>query len=258
MLRVRIIPVLLLSGDGVVKTRKFARPKYVGDSLNTIKLFSEMEADEIIILDIDASRQRREPNYKLIEILASEAFMPVCYGGNVSNAQIAKRLISLGVEKVAVNRSALGQTRIISEIADTLGAQSVVGVIDYKVSLFGRNLVYSYLDKRALSKSLDETVREYVEAGCGEILINAVHLDGTRKGMDIGTVEKISSFTKVPLLVCGGAGNLNDLLNSRKAGASGVCAGSLFVYHGSNEAVLINYPGEKVLKQLFGEFIKAP
>jgi cyclase len=251
MLKNRVIPCLLLRNDGLVKTTRFAKPNYVGDPINAIKIFNEKEVDEIIVLDIEASVQNREPNYKLIEEFASECFMPLCYGGGITTLEQAKKIFSLGVEKVSLKTAVLYNTKLITEIAKRYGNQSVVVSLDIKKNWLGKYQVYDHKIKKCLKVGWIELLNKYIEAGAGEIFLNAVDKDGTMSGLDLELIAKVATKLNVPLIAAGGANSLSDLREGVNAGASAVAAGAFFVYHGPHRAVLITYPKYTELVKLF-------
>jgi cyclase len=244
MLRPRIIPCLLVKNGGLVKTVQFAKPKYVGDPINAVRIFNEKEVDELIVLDIDATAQSREPNYNLIKNLAAECRMPLCYGGGVKTVEQVERIISLGVEKVAMSTAAVETPELISNAAKRVGSQSVVVVMDVKKS----GLVHRYefftnngarrtgINPLAYAKSVETH-------GAGEVVINSIDHDGLMKGYDLELVKLVREAISLPITVLGGAGSLKDieaLIHS--FGVIGAAAGSLFVFKGIYRAVLINYP----------------
>jgi len=252
MLRTRVIPVLLLHNKGLVKTIKFKNPKYVGDPINAIKIFNEKEVDELIFLDIDASKENRGPNFKLIEAFASECFMPVCYGGGITKIEEIKKIFSLGIEKVSLNLSALENPNLIKEAVDIFGSQSIVVTVDIKKSLFGKYQIYNHKTKKTLNRNYLEYIKELENLGVGEILINSVDLDGTMKGYDIKLLKSVTENVKIPVIACGGAGKLEDFKEAvQKAKVSAVAAGSFFVFQGKHRAVLITYPKYDELLKLF-------
>jgi len=188
MLRTRVIPCLLLKNDGLVKTLKFANPKYVGDPINAIRIFNDKEVDELIVLDIAASRERREPNYELIEHFAGECFMPLAYGGGVRTVEQAGRLFAIGVEKLCLQTAALDDASVITRIADRFGSQSVVAAIDVKKDWRGRRRLYRSANSETVSKPWQAHLREVVERGAGEVVVNAVDRDGTMSGPDLDLI----------------------------------------------------------------------
>jgi len=213
--------------------------------VNAIRIFSEKEVDEIVVLDIEASRVGREPNYALIEEMAGEAFMPMAYGGGIRMLEQAKRLIRCGVEKVAINSAAAESTLVIRECADMFGSQAVVGAVDVKKTLSGGHRVMVRSATHELRIPVLEHVSRLVEAGAGEIFLNSVDRDGTMTGYDLPLIHEVASSTSVPVVACGGAGSLEHLRQAIvNAGASAVAAGSMFVFHGKHKAVLISYPKE--------------
>jgi imidazole glycerol-phosphate synthase subunit HisF len=254
MLRPRIIPCLLVHQGGLVKTVGFGSPKYVGDPINAVKIFNEKEADELIVLDIDASVQGKEPDYALIAKLAAECRMPLCYGGGITQAQQA-RIIDLGVEKVSVSAAAAHNPGLLGDIAHAIGRQSVVAVVDVRKrsGMFAKgHEVCTHNAKRVLQSDPVELAVALQEAGAGEIVVNSVDRDGQMKGYDLGLAERMRAALRVPLTVLGGAGSLADMsaLISR-CGVVGAAAGSLFVFKGSLRAVLINYPTEQQKGEVF-------
>ncbi|MCE1115132.1 MULTISPECIES: AglZ/HisF2 family acetamidino modification protein [Pseudomonas] len=246
MLRPRIIPCLLIHQGGLVKTQLFKDPKYVGDPINAVKIFNEKEADELMVLDIDATVRGVAPNFDLIAKLAAECRMPLCYGGGVTTAAQAARIIELGVEKVAVSAAAIAQPALITEMARAVGSQSVVAVMDVrkKSGLFSKGYQVCTHNAQKLHK-LDpvEFSRQLQDAGAGEIVINSVDRDGMMQGYDIELAASVKAAVRVPVTVLGGAGaqeHLEDLI--KRLGVVGAAAGSLFVFKGKYRAVLINYP----------------
>lgn len=243
MLRPRIIPCLLIQDKGLVKTVRFKNPKYVGDPINAVRIFNEKEVDELVVLDIDATSLYREPDYKTIEHLAAECRMPLCYGGGVKTVQQAQRIFGLGVEKVAISSAAIEDPTLITRIAERVGNQSVVVIVDVKKKLLGGYEIYVNNGKKATGKNAVEFVEKLKDLGAGEVVINSIDHDGVMKGYDLLLSEKIRQVTNLPLTILGGAGSLQDieqLIN--KFGIIGAAAGSLFVFKGVYKAVLINYP----------------
>jgi imidazole glycerol-phosphate synthase subunit HisF len=244
MLRPRIIPCLLVHKGGLVKTVGFAEPKYVGDPLNAVRIFNEKEVDELMVVDIDASRHGREPDYKLIANLALECRMPLSYGGGVKTVEHFDRLIGLGVEKVAISSAAVETPDLISKAAARVGSQSVVTVIDVKkTGLLRKPEVVTLNATRRTGLEPAEWAARLQQLGAGEIVLNNVDRDGEMKGYDLDLVDQVRKATSLPLTVLGGAGTLADLraLVDRH-GIIGAAAGSLFVFKGKYRAVLINYP----------------
>ncbi|MBM4100495.1 MAG: imidazole glycerol phosphate synthase cyclase subunit [Planctomycetes bacterium] len=252
MLKHRVIPCLLMLNDGLVKTSRFAKAKYVGDPINAIRIFSDKEVDELMVLDIGASRGGKEPNYELIEQFAGECFMPLCYGGGVRTVEQARRLFALGVEKVCLQSAALDDLSIVTRIAEQFGSQSVLVSVDIKSNWLGKNLLYSSRSGKAIDRPWLQFLRDAVTAGAGEIVLNSVDRDGTMQGMDLALIREASAAVPVPLVAVGGAGSLKDIKAAIDSGASAVSAGALFVFHGPHRAVLITYPRYTELEALFG------
>ena len=243
MLRPRIIPCLLVKDKGLVKTVNFKNPKYVGDPINAVRIFNEKQVDELTVLDIDATAEKREPDYRMIENLAAECRMPLCYGGGVKTPEQAQRIFSLGVEKVAISSAAIQNRKLITQIAERVGSQSVVVIIDVKKKLLGGYEVYINNGKKATGKDPFEFARELEALGAGEVVINSIDQDGMMKGYDMILAEKLRLVTSLPLTLLGGAGTLQDIGKLiDRFGIIGASAGSLFVFKGVYKAVLINYP----------------
>lgn len=243
MLRARIIPCLLVQNKGLVKTTRFTDPKYVGDPVNAVRIFNEKEVDEIIVLDIDASVKRGEPDYQMIQNLAAECRMPLCYGGGVRTLEQAVRIIKLGVEKVALSAMLLERPALVTEIAKHVGSQSVVAVLDVKQKGKGTWEVWTHNGTRNTGRDPALLAQELEAAGVGEITVNSIDQDGVMKGYDLEIVRRVRAAVTLPMTVLGGAGSLKDLEGLiREFGVIGAAAGSLFVFKGVYRAVLISYP----------------
>jgi len=244
MVRPRIIPCLLVHKGGLVKTVQFGAPKYVGDPLNAVRIFNEKEVDELMVVDIDASRFGRSPNETLIAQLAAECRMPLCYGGGVKTVEQFERLVALGVEKVAVSSAAVDEPELITRAAERVGSQSVVVVIDVKTTgLLRRAEVVTLNATKHSGLEPVEFAHKMHDLGVGEIVLNSVDRDGQLRGYDLNLVERMRQAISVPLTVLGGAGSLDDIRELvRRYPVIGAAAGSLFVFKGKYRAVLINYP----------------
>lgn len=257
MLWPRIIPCLLVKNGGLVKTVQFANPKYVGDPINAVRIFNDKEVDELIVVDIDATVQSREPDYLLIKNLASECRMPFCYGGGVKNVGQVEKIISLGVEKVAISSAFITNEGLVKEAAKVIGSQSIVVVLDVKKSRRGDSYeVWTHNATRSIGQNPAELAKRAENLGAGEIVINSIDDDGMMKGYNFSIVDQIRQSVSVPISVLGGAGSLNDIGRLiRRYGIIGAAAGSLYVFKGAYRAVLINYPNriekEKLIKENF-------
>jgi len=249
----RVIPVLLLDKGGVYKTVKFKNPVYIGDPLNAVKILNDKEVDELIFLDINASGEKREPDFDYLASIAGECFMPLCYGGAVSSIAQIKKLIFSGIEKVAINSSALSNPEFIREAADKFGSSTIVVSIDVSKNLFGKYQVHNKNKIKTKFSNPISMAEEMNKLGAGELLINAVDRDGMMSGFDTELINKISSLVDIPVVACGGGGNLKHFKPVIDAGASAIAAGSMFVFHGVHKAVLINYPSQSELKNCFRE-----
>lgn len=248
MLRTRVIPCLLLKGAGLVKTIKFKDPKYVGDPINAVKIFNDKEVDELMLLDISAAEEQRGPNFKVIEEIAEECFMPLAYGGGITCMDDIKHILQLGVEKVVLNSAAIYQPDLIREASRAFGSQAIVVSIDVKKKLFSG---YQVVAKRGRKSIGYDPVRFAIaaqELGAGEILLNSVDRDGLMCGMDVSLIQNVSKNLSVPLVAVGGVGSLADIKSAVDAGASAIAAGSFFVFQGPHRAVLISYPEYEELR----------
>lgn len=253
MLKHRVIPTLLLHNGGLVKTQRFKAPKYVGDPINAIRIFNEKEVDELMVLDISASKNNREPDYALIEQFASECYMPLTYGGGVRTVQQAQRIFASGVEKICVQTAALDNLQLVRQLADRFGSQSIMVSLDIKKDWLGRAKAFAAAQGKTLSTDWLQLLADLVGAGAGEVLLNAINKDGTLSGPDLDLIRQASEQIDVPLIAVGGVSSLADIKSAVKAGASAVAAGAFFVYHGPHRAVLITYPKYQELEQLFGK-----
>lgn len=251
MIQIRVIPCLLLKGTGLVKTIKFKEPKYLGDPRNVVKIFNEKCVDELIVLDIVATKERKKLQFDLIQEIVSEAFMPVAYGGGIRTIEDARKVLALGVEKIVVNTYAIENMSYIREAADFFGSQSVVGCIDVKKNIFGKYKVYTHGGRKESSFDPIMAARQMEEAGAGELVVNSIERDGTMAGYDIKLIKAVTDSVGIPVIACGGAGKIEDFGEAvKEGGASAVAAGSFFVFQGKHKAVLISYPEQSELKQV--------
>lgn len=251
MLRTRIIPALLLRGESLVKTVRFGRFSYIGDPCNTVRIFNELEVDELLFLDITATREERAPNLGVLRDIANECFMPLGYGGGIKSLADAKRVFDIGFEKVAVNTRAMEDPALVREIADHYGSQAVIASIDVKRDWRGRYRVYRH--SIASNSALDpvEWAGQLEAMGAGEILLTSVDREGTWSGFDLGLIRSVTTAVKVPVIAHGGAGSLQDLaLAVKTAGASAVALGSMVVFQKKNMGVLVNFPERKRLQEI--------
>ena len=251
MKHVRVIPVLLIQDNGLVKSVKFKNHKYVGDPINAVKIFNDKEVDELCILNITATRQKREPDVDHIARIVNEAFMPVSYGGGVTSIEQAEKLFYNGVEKIVLNYSAFHRPGLITEIAKRYGSQAVVVSIDYKSGWFGKNAVYTENGTQNLKIAPEDYARRAEEHGAGEIFLTSIDRDGTYGGYDLEMIKRVRAAVSLPVIACGGAGSVDDFRLAVDAGASAVAAGSMFVFQRPHNAVLISYPPYKQLKEIF-------
>lgn len=251
MLYPRIIPCLLIKDDELVKTVRYKDDIYLGDPINAVKIFNEKEVDEIIVLDISATRNNRSPNLNIIEEIASECFMPLAYGGGIKSIKDAKSVLSLGIEKLVINTAAALNYSFISELVDMIGSQSVIISIDVKKNIFGKYKIFIEAGRKAIDLSPVEYSAKMQSLGAGELFINSIDRDGTMQGYDLNLIAQISEAVNTPVIACGGAGTLDHISDALKIGkASAAAAGSMFVFQGKHKAVLINYPNPTQLKSI--------
>jgi cyclase len=252
MKRIRVIPVLLLSNGGIVKTIQFKNAHYIGDPINIVRIFNDKEVDELMILDIDCSKKNIRPNFEFIEKLAGECFMPLSYGGGIRTLDDAKKIIRSGVEKIVLNTSAYQNPNLIKEISDVLGSQSIIISIDYKKNFFGNPIIYTHCGQKKENKNFWEYIQQIENLVAGECLLTCIDNEGKRKGYDISILKKVTHQLKIPVIANGGANSILDFVNAVNiGGASAVAAGSMFVYINSRDSILINYPPQEQLKKEF-------
>lgn len=250
MLRTRVIPCLLLQNNALVKTVKFKNPSYIGDPLNAIRIYNELEVDELILLSIDATITNKRPPFKLIADVAEECFMPFTYGGGIRNIDDAKELFKLGVEKIALNAATIENPILLKKIADIYGSQAVIAAIDVKNNIWGKPKVFIHSGKTNTGLDPVEHAKKVEELGAGEILLYSIERDGTFVGYDLELIKRVTQAVSLPVIACGGAGTIQHLAEAVKiGGASAVAAGSMMVYQNSNKGVLINFPLRKELNR---------
>lgn len=243
MLQTRIIPCLQLIGGSLVKTTKFDNHQYIGDPINTVRIFNELEVDELCFLDIRASKEYREPSYKILEQIADEAFMPMAYGGGVKTFEEAKKILGIGFEKIIINTSAYNSPDLITKISEYFGSQAVVVSIDVKKSLLGNWNIYIYDGTKKVNTPLINYLSVIEKAGVGEILITSIDKEGTWGGYDIKLIKSVTNNVSVPVIANGGAGSLDDIKKViHEGGASAAALGSMVVYQKKDMGVLINFP----------------
>ena len=243
VIKTRVIPVLLLKDKGLVKTVKFGAPRYIGDPINSVRIFNEKEVDELVFLDIAATPSRRGPDLAMLEDIAGEAFMPMACGGGITSIDDIRRIMSVGFEKAILDTITYDKPEVVRDAVAIYGAQAIVACIDVKKKLFGGYNLYTHSGTRRREVSLEQHLDNLLHCGIGEILVNSIDRDGTESGYDLAAIKAVASRVSVPVIACGGAGSLDDLaLAVKEGGAAAVAAGSLFVFKGRRRAVLINYP----------------
>lgn len=247
----------MIQKGGLVKSVKFSQHKYVGDPINAVKIFNEKEVDEIAVIDISATAEKRGPNMQKIKEIAGEAFMPLAYGGGITRIEEIRELISLGVEKVILNYSAWKNPGLVSEGAKIVGSQSIMVSIDAKKNIWGKYKVYAQNGKLNTGMDPVSFAKQMEGAGAGEIILNAIDRDGTFEGYDTQLLQEVSAAVQIPVVAIGGAGSVEDMSAAIKYGASAVAAGSLFVFQRPHRAVLISYPGQQELKEKIFKHIQS-
>lgn len=246
----RVIPVLLVSDGYLVKPVKFKGETYIGDPINAVRIFNEKQVDELMICDIDAAAKGTGVNWTLIEEIASEAFMPVGYGGGVKSAEDAQRIAGIGIEKVVLGTAAVAQPHVVTEISDALGSSSTVVSVDARKRLVGGYDTFTVRGKQRTGMTPVEAAVRAQELGAGEILLSSIDRESTMTGYDLALVEQVAKSVSVPVVALGGAGKFSDLAAVLDAGASAAAAGSMFVQNGKHRAVLITYPSPTELRTL--------
>jgi imidazole glycerol-phosphate synthase subunit HisF len=252
MLITRVIPCLLLEDNSLVKTVKFKNPAYIGDPVNAIKIYNEKEVDELIFLDITASKEKHAPPFQIIAEIADECFMPLAYGGGITSIDDIRKIFNIGVEKVCLNTVVLENPELIREASQIFGSQSVVVSIDAKKSLLGKHSVFCHTQGRVLKIDVVEFAIRMEKMGAGELLVTSVDKEGTWEGYDIDLIKKVTSAVNIPVIANGGAGSVDDFAKAvHEGGASAVAAGSMVVYQKKDLGVLINFPKRQVLDEIF-------
>ena len=248
MLKTRVIPILLLRNASLVKTINFKKFGYIGDPANTVRIFNELEVDELIFLDITATNEGRAPNYKVLSEICDECFMPLAYGGGVRDFEVAKKILGMGFEKIAINSFAFESPQFITQLANHFGSQAVIGSIDVKKDFWGKQHVYGYAGKRNMKKNPVEWAQELQQLGVGEILLTSIDQEGTWNGFDIELTKKITDAVSIPVIAHGGGGTVEQIGEAVKKGhASAVALGSMVVYQKKGMGVLVNFPDNQLL-----------
>ncbi len=250
MLRTRVIPALLLRNESLVKTVHFGKFTYVGDPCNTVRIFNELEVDELLFLDITATPEKRMPNLKVLADIANECFMPLGYGGGICTFDSAKAIFEIGFEKVAVNSFAIEKPDFIKQLAEHFGNQAVIASIDVKKDLLGRYKVQSHAGKNSTGRNPVEWAQELEARGAGEILLTSIDREGTWQGFDLELVKSVTDAVSVPVIAHGGAGNMDHIeYVVKRGGASAVALGSMVVFQKKDMGVLVNFPDNKILQE---------
>jgi cyclase len=250
MSNIRVIPILLLKDMGLYKSVKFKDHKYVGDPINAIKIFNEKEVDELVFLDINASVNGNEPNYQMLEDIASECFMPLCYGGGIKNLSQIEKILYAGVEKVSINTASIEDKDLIKNAAEKFGSSTIVVSIDAKKGFLTGYATFIKSGKQTTKKNPVDFAKYIEDQGAGEILLTSIEADGTMSGYDLELIKNVSNSVSIPVIASGGAGSIQHMKEAVNVGASAVAAGSFFVFQGKHRAVLITYPSRNELSEI--------
>lgn len=243
MLRPRVIPVLLLRGNSLVKTRKFGAPRYIGDPVNAVRIFNDLRADELVFLDILASREKRTVSLDFVRRIGEEANMPFAVGGGIGSVHDVHGIIGAGAEKVVLNTRAALDPDLVRSAADAFGSSTVVVCMDVKKNVLGQLRTWTHGGGRSTGRTPLDFAQEMAERGAGEIIVQSISRDGTMEGYDLDLIRTVADAVPIPVVALGGAGSMEHLRQAHVEGhATGLAAGSLFVYHGAKHGVLINYP----------------
>lgn len=248
----RIIPILLLQNSGLYKTRKFAKPIYIGDPINAVKIFNDKEVDELVLLDIQATKTAKGPDFEMLKSIASECFMPLSYGGGINDVEMVRKLLGIGIEKVIINSAAYQKPDLIPRLAARFGVSTLIGSIDVRKSWRGKEEVYIKSGSEKIPSTPENWAKSLEGMGVGEILINSIDRDGELCGYDLELIDRVSRTVSIPVIAAGGARDLQDVKAAvTESGASAAAAGSFFVFQGKHRAVLITYPGNEEVKSLW-------
>ena len=257
MLKVRVIPCLLLKNRSLVKSIKFKKYNYIGDPINTVRIFNELEVDELMFLDIFASKENRDINFDMLRDISNECFMPLSYGGNIKSLDDAKKIFAIGFEKIVINSNAFNNLELIEQISKYFGQQSVVGSIDVKKSFFGREHIFSKHGVKREKESVVEWAKKMESAGVGELLLTSIERDGTWSGYDIELTKRVTNSVQIPVIANGGAGSILDIAEVvGRANASACAVGSMVVYQKKDMGVLVNFPDKKLLEKALDSVIE--
>lgn len=252
MLRTRVIPILLLHNESLVKTIKFKKFNYIGDPINSVRIFNELEVDELIFLDITVSKEKKKPNLKLLSEISNECFMPLSYGGGIDSLDKAKEIFDIGFEKISINTSSLIKPELITQISKHYGSQAIIVSMDIKKNMFGKPTVRMLGGKKDTGKNPIEWAKEIEDRGAGEILITSIDNEGTWNGFDINNIKQITENVSIPVIAHGGGGTIEDIAEViNKSNASAVALGSMIVFQKKDMGVLLNFPDKKKLEKIF-------
>ena len=249
MIAKRLVPILLIQNEDIVKTINYKKPKYIRDPMNIIKIFNEKKFDELIVLDINSTKKNQNINFRFLEKLAGECHMPLTYGGGIKNIENANRIFNIGIEKVALNNSIIHNKILLKKISDKFGSQSIIACVDLNINFFNKIKLYNYVNKKNLKMNIYEYINNCIDFGAGEILINLVHKEGSLKGIDKIFLDNFQNKFKVPIIIHGGINNIENINQIFDYGYDGVGIGSFFVYQGPHKAVLISYPNNYCYKK---------
>ena len=250
MLRTRIIPCLQLLNENLVKTVQFKKPGYIGDFINTARIFNELEVDEMCILGIRMTKEGKKPDLEILAQIANECFMPLSYGGGIDSFELGKEILTMGYEKLVINSHAFNNPQLIEKLSEHFGAQSIIGSIDVKKNFWGKEFAYSHSGTVKQKQTPVSWAKHLEKLGAGELLITSISQEGTWEGFDFDLIKRITDAVDIPVIAHGGAGNIAHLETAvKQSNASAVGLGSMVVYQKKGMGVLVNFPDKKVLKQ---------
>lgn len=250
----RLLPILIIRDGGLYKSENFKTWTYVGDTLNATKIFNEKDVDEIVVLSVDSHKSTQPPDYELLTRLAEECFMPIAYGGGITNEDQARRIVDCGVDKVILNSSIRENPELLTKISNVIGSSSTMASID-AICVDGGFFAFDHKSHAPTNRRVEELIAQFEQSGAGEIMFQSVDRDGSRSGPDLELASLVANASKLPTIYAGGVTSLDDATNLWTLGIDAVAAGSWFVFNGPHKAVLITYPKQKSIVRAYQNFL---